>query len=213
LICLLAFSLKGNCQAQLMDTISYSLSKKPKFFMTLASFNTFIDGQYANIGGIRMGLNYNQRVRFGIGYFYLANNDIVTALHITDSVQDYTTSGQLYLKFVSLSAGYYFFNKYPWQCGLIPFQIGFGRAKYGYISRPERIKTYTKTETLILYQPEISFQYNVFRWIGAGMSTGYRFILYRSEKATKNLNAITFSIDVRLSLDEIYKIFFEQGRD
>lgn len=197
-------------KAQLADTIVYSLQQKPKFFFMLASFNTFIDKQFANIGGVRMGLNYNQRVRFGVGFFNLTNNAVVTPLNIKENELNYVTNGQLYFSFVSISAEYFFFNKYPWQCTFTPFQMGFGRAKYGYISRPDRIKAYTPSETIILYQPEISAQYSVFKWLGAGVSTGYRFTLLRSRKTTQDLNASTFAIDIRIFLDQVYKLLVKK---
>jgi hypothetical protein len=193
--------------AQVLDTIKYSLQQKPKFFITLASFNTFIDQQYANIGGVRTGLSYNQRIRFGIGIFNLTNNAVVTPITIKGE-PDYITNGQLYLTFSSLSAEYYFFSRYPWQCTVTPFNIGLGAAKYEYVQRPENKKTFTPSEFVILYQPEVSAQYNIFRWLGVGVTTGYRFSLLRSRKQTQNLNAPTFAVDVRLFVDEIYKALF-----
>ena len=199
--------------AQVADTINYSLRQKPKFFITLASFNTFIDGQYANIGGVRTGLNYNQRIRFGVGFFNLTNNAVVTSINIKENDLNYYTSGQLYFHFISISTEYFFYNKYPWQCAVMPLHLGFGRAKYGYINRPERKKSYTKSESILLYQPEVSAQYSVFEWLGVGVSTGYRFTLLRSRKEVKDLNAPTFSFDIRLFLDEIYKLLFIKEKD
>ncbi len=200
-------------KGQLSDTIDYSLKQKPKFFITLASFNTFIDGQYANIGGVRLGLNYNQRIRFGFGFFNLTNNAVVTSINIKENDLDYYTNGQLYFHFVSVSTEYFFYNKYPWQCAVMPLHLGFGVAKYGYINRPGRIKSYTKSESVVLYQPEVSAQYSVFQWLGAGVSTGYRFTLIRSRKEVKDLNALTFSFDIRLFLDEIYKLLFIKEKE
>jgi hypothetical protein len=205
--------LKVPVEAQVADTINYSLKQKPKFFITLASFNTFIDGQYANIGGVRTGLNYNQRIRFGVGFFNLTNNAVVTSINIKENDLDYYTNGQLYFHFVSVSTEYFFYNKYPWQCAVMPFHLGFGGAKYGYINRPDRIKSYTKSESVVLYQPEVSAQYSVFQWLGAGVSTGYRFTLIRSRKEVKDLNAATFSFDIRLFLDEIYKLLFIKEKE
>src|SRR5262245_32769060 len=86
--------LSVSVKSQVLDTIKASLQKKPRFFITLASFNTIIDRQYANIGGLRMGLNYNQRIRFGIGFFNLANNAVVTPIDISENGNNYTTNGQ-----------------------------------------------------------------------------------------------------------------------
>ncbi len=207
IIILVIFSVRP-VNAQLADTIKYSLQQKPKYFATLASFNTFIDHQYANIFRIKMGLSYNQRLRFGIGYSNLANNSVITSIHINENNLDYSTNGKLNFAFFSLSAEYFFFNDYPWQCTITPFQIGFGEADYEYINRPNRIRTHTATETIILYQPEIAVQYSIFTWLGAGVTTGYRITLFRSRKIVQHLDAPTFAVDLRLFLDEIYKILF-----
>jgi hypothetical protein len=209
LYCLLT-SISLSAKGQLTDTIEYSLKQKPKFFITLASFNTFIDHQYANISRIKMGLSYNQRIRFGIGFSSLSNNAVVSPLHIIDDTLAYDTKGKLNFAFVSLAAEYYFYNDYPWQCIVIPFQLGLGGANYEYVTRPDHVPGRTPSEIVILYQPEVSAQYNIFTWLGVGVTTGYRFTLYRSKKLTQNLSAPTFAIDLRLFVDEIYKIIFEK---
>jgi hypothetical protein len=195
---------------QLADTISYSLHQKPKFFMTVASFNTFIDHDYANIFRLKLGLTYNQRVRIGIGYSVLANNDVVSPLHITENNLDYTTNGRLNFYFFSIAGEYYFYNNYPWQCTFTPMQLGFGGAYYEYVNRPDHELVRTPTEAIILYQPEVSAQYNIFKWFGVGVTTGYRFTLYREYKQTQQLNAPTFAVDLRLFVDEIYKILLKK---
>ena len=153
----------GNiANAQLADTIKYSLQQKPKYFATLASFNTFIDHQYANIFRIKMGLSYNQRLRFGIGYSNLANNDVGTdSIHLIGDNYDYYTNGTLNFSFVSLSAEYFFYNDYPWQFTLTPFQIGYGGANYEYYNYSRQL-TYTATEKILLYQPVDKLQLHLF---------------------------------------------------
>ena len=200
----------GSSKAQLTDTIKFSLLQKPKFFITVASFNTIIDHEHANIFRIKSGLIYNQRIRFGIGYSNLANNSVVTSINIKENNLDYYTNGELNFSFFSLSAEYFFYNDYPWQFTVTPFQIGLGSAKYRYINRPERVSTFTPSETIILYQPEISAQYNIFQWIGLGVTTGYRFTPYRSKKLTQKLDAPLIALDIKLFLDEVYKILFKK---
>jgi hypothetical protein len=202
--------LSSSVTAQLTDTITYSLRQKPRFFITLASFNTFIDHQYANISGLRLGLNYNQRIRFGVGFFSLANNAVISNINVNDGDSSYYADANLNFGFVSFSAEYFFFNQYPWQCTITPFQLGIGGAKYEYVKEPQHIGTSTKKETIILYQPEISAQYSIFQWLGVGVTTGYRYTLLRSKKATQHLNAPTFAVDVRLFIDEIYKALFSK---
>lgn len=193
-----------------MDTINYSLKQKPKFFIMLASFNTFIDHQFASISGLRMGVTYNHRIRFGIGFHNLANNSVVSTIKIKENNSEYETDGRLNLGFVSFAAEYFFYNHYPWQCTFTPFNIGIGGANYEYISQAESVLKKTSTETVVIYQPEISAQYNVFKWFGVGVTTGYRMTFYRSQEQTKSLSAPTFAVDFRLFIDEIYKSIFQK---
>jgi len=198
--------------AQLVDTLKYSLQQKPRFFITLASFNTFIDHQYANIGGVRLGLAFNQRIRFGLGFFNLANNAVVSRISIPENDQEYITNGHLYFNFVSVSGEYFFFSEYPWQCTFTPFHLGYGRGKYEYVDRLTQKRIIGPSEGIILYQPELSAQYSIFRWLGVGITSGYRFTLYRSKKLTQELDAPTFAVDIRLFLDEVYKILFLEDK-
>ncbi len=198
-------------KARLSDTISYSLHQKPKFFLTLASFNTFIDGQFANITRVKFGLNYNQRVRLGISISDLARNDVVTPINVNENEYEYTTNGRLLFSNVGISAEYFFYNDYPWQFGVAPLNIGFGKARYEYYSRLYETGKSTPSELVISYQPEISAQYSIFKWIGVGATTGYRFTLYRSREATQHLNAPLFAVDIRLFVDEVYQALFESG--
>ena len=191
--------------AQLVDTIKYSLHQKPKIFITLASFNTYIDRQYANIFRLKMGLSYNQRIRLGIGYSNLANNAVVSIIHVTENNYEYNTNGRLNFSFVSLSAEYFFYTSYPWQFTITPLHFGAGGANYEYINRTEHTNTFTPTETIILYQPEISAQFSIFSWLGVGATTGYRVTLYRSGKSIQHLDAPLFAVDIRLFLEDLYK--------
>lgn len=194
--------------AQLIDTINSSLKQKPKFFITLASFGTFIDGDFANFNGIRTGLNFNQRVKFGVGYFALANRAVVSEVSVSEVPNaSYITNGELRIHFFTLSAEYLFYkNESPWQFNITPFQLGIGKSGYDYISRTTRTKAPTDREVILLYQPEISAQYTLMKWLGVGLTTGYRITLLRSDKLTQHLNAPTFAIDVRIFVDELVKM-------
>jgi hypothetical protein len=207
---LLFFSIHS--RAQFRDTVVYSLHQKPKFFLTLASFNTFIDGDFASFSGIRTGLSYNKRVRFGIGYFALANNAVITPIEIKGNPV-YTTNGELHLRYFCVYSEYLIYQKYPWEVSAVPFQLGFGWAHYEYIQRDPRIRTGTPTEFILLYQPEIGFQYSIVKWLSGGITAGFRFNLYRSLEQSKNLSAPTFALDIRISVDELLKMLFAGSND
>ena len=87
----------SNADGKVIDTIGYSLRQKPKLFVGLASHNTFIDNQYASVFGVRAGLNYNQRIRFGLGYFDLTNNSVISDITFSENELQYTTAAELYM--------------------------------------------------------------------------------------------------------------------
>ena len=207
LVVLTFIGVKAN--GQYLDTIKYSLKQKPKLFVSLASHNTFIDNQYAGIFGVRAGLNYNQRIRFGIGYFDLNNNSVVSEIRFKENDLEYTTAAQLYMHYYSLSAEYYFFVKYPWQFTVTPFNVAYGRAKYEYVQRPQRKKVYGPSEDLIFYQPEASMTFNILKWLAVGTTAGYRFTVLRSREQTQHLDAVAFSLDVKFYVDELFKDIME----
>jgi len=197
-------SLKSICIGQFTEDIEKSLQAKPKFFLNLASYNTFIDGDFASFDGIKTGVTFDKKVRFGIGYFALANNGVVTTIEVDEENYTFLTNGQLELYYFNLSAEYIFYHEFPWQFSVIPFNLALGSAHYEYISRNLSKRVNGPSEFIILYQPEITAQYNVLKWFGFGVSTGYRSTLLRSKEQTRKLPGFNFSVDFRLSLDELY---------
>lgn len=213
LVISICFFIQSTAFGQLTDTIKYSLKQKPKFFFTLSTFNTSIDGQFANISIVKVGLGFNQRLRFGIGYSTLANNAVTSDLHITENGQNYTTNGNLNFGYGTFSVEYFFYRSYPWEFSVTPLNFGIGSARYNYVNRPERLNVFTPSETIVLFQPEIGAQYNIFKWLGVGVVAGYRSTLYRSKQKTANLSAPVFAIELRLFLDEVYELLFKKEKE
>lgn len=199
------------CNAQVMDTIRYSLDQRPKFFLNFVPFSSFIKQDIATFSGIRAGLNFNRRIKFGIGYFTLINSSVVSPVLIEDDGPAYSTSGELNFHFFSINAEYIFYNKYPWQLSFIPFQIGLGRASYDYIRRSEDNRVSTDPESVFIYYPDFSAQYNILNWLGGGASVGYRFTATGSQNIQEDLNSPTFSLTLKVFIDELYKMAFPHG--
>jgi hypothetical protein len=196
-------------QAQWKDTVAYSLKQKPKLFFSLTTFNSVVSSEFVAFSGIRGGLNYNKRVKFGIGLYGL-NSQVVSSIRI-EGDSGYDTNAELKLGFLSLSAEYVFFNQYPWQISFVPFQIALGEGHYEYISEPDTIRTNTKKQSVVLYEPAFMGQFSIFRWIGLGASAGYRFRIYSDKELKEDLSAPTFSFGLRLFVDELYKMAFPNG--
>ncbi|REK50988.1 MAG: hypothetical protein DWQ48_02535 [Bacteroidetes bacterium] len=201
----------GRSKAQLIDTISYSMQQKPRFFLNLVTFNSYISGDFANFTGLRFGASFNKRVRIGMGVFGLAQNTVVSSIQVDDGGNIYNTNANLNFKFLSWSAEYVYYNEYPWQFSVIPFQLGLGSVNYEYIRRSDRQRIRTENEGVMLYHPDLTGQYNIFKWLGLGASLGYRVTLFSSDNVSDNFNSPTFSLNLKLFMDEVYNAFFPHG--
>ena len=192
-----------------MDTVQYSLKQKPKIFFNLTTFNSTVSGEFVAFSGIRVGLNYNKRVKFGLGLYGL-NTQVVSSIRV-EGDSSYDTNAELKLAFFALSAEYVFFHRYPWQFSFVPFQIALGEGHYEYVKEPDKIRTETTKQSIVLYEPSVMGQYSIFRWIGLGASVGYRFRLYSDKELKEDLSSPTFSFGLRLFVDELYKMAFPNG--
>ncbi|HNP49176.1 MAG TPA: hypothetical protein PKK99_02020 [Bacteroidia bacterium] len=201
----------SDSHAQVLDTLYSSLEKKPKFFINILNYYGFISKDFANFSGLKFGLNYNKRVRFGFGVAALDAGSVVSSISIEEDSLAYTTNGELKFSFLSASAEYVFYHQYPWQFSIIPYNLAVGTAGYEYIRRSDHTRVSTPSETVITFQPELTGQFSIFRWIGLGASFGYRKTLYSSKNIRENFNSPTFSVGLKLFMDEIYKIAFPNG--
>lgn len=197
--------------AQVMDTINYSLKQRPGLFLNFVPFNSYISRDIANFTGIRAGLNFNKRIKFGIGYFGLTNSSVVSDVLIEDDGPSYITPGELNFHFFSITAEYIFYKSHPWQVSFIPVQFGVGRASYDYIRRSETARIKTSRETVLLLHPDFSAQYSVLNWLGIGATLGYRVSLNGSKNIQEDFNSPTFSLTLKVFMEELYKMAFPDG--
>ncbi|MCC7233000.1 MAG: hypothetical protein IT242_08665 [Bacteroidia bacterium] len=190
------------------DTVLYSFTQRPKFFLNLTSYNSYISGSFVNFTGLRLGLNYNRRVRFGIGFYSLDRNSYISRISVVDGKNSYTTNGELKFDFISVSTEYTYFIRYPWQFSILPLQLGVGQANYQYIRRSDTSRVNTPLETVIIYHPDLYAQFNIFKWLGLGATVGGRVTLYASQNVREDFNSYTYSLAVKVFLEELYHALF-----
>jgi len=198
---------KARAQDAWVDTLTESLSHPPKFYLTLTNFSSYISKEVAYFTSLRMGFSFNKRVRFSVGLYSL-NSHVVSPIDVQTGNLEYQTNGELHLSFVTWSAEYVFYKNYPWQFSVVPFQLGLGRAHYDYIRKTDTVRTQTASEGVGIFQPEISAQFSIFKWVGLGSTIGYRQSLYSSKRIRQDFNSPVFSFGVRLFLDEIWLALF-----
>jgi hypothetical protein len=196
-----------------MDTIKLSLKKKPSIYGKFGTRSSFVDNYRTEILGISLGLNYNDRIRFTMGYHTLYssaaffNNNIYffnSALNVVDSSQ-----AKLHLNYGSLQAEYVYYNINKWRF-TIPILLGFGKIFYQYngISGKERINN----RFAFTYEPAVSVEYKLLWWLGLSADVGFRFVLTNYKYFNEKINSPTYAFKAFVYYGEIYKRFFSKNK-
>ena len=198
-------------KAQLLDTIATSLHSKPKFFFQIDAYNSFVSKESANTFGFKAGLEFNKRIRIGVGYYSLTSNIVKQKIIPGVLIQDTIVDAQLDMNFIPVSLEYIFYNKEPWQIS-IPLNIGAGKSYFWYYKKNtngERGKVDEKTVALLTLSVEA--QYKIIKWFGVGGGLGFRVMLKDISNINENFNSVIYNVGLRIFVDEIFKSIFRKG--
>ncbi len=193
-----------------LDTIKYCLTQKPHLFLKFDNRNSFIENSRAKIFGVVMGINYGNRLYFGIGYNQLypptTNFDekfyFVNHYGKKDSVIE-----KLKLFYISVEAEYVFYQTKDWQLSM-PLQIGIGDTYYKYTM--EGVKTRADEKLSFVYEPAVSIEYKPFKWAGVGADLGYRFMIAQNRKLNQKFTSPIYAFKILIYYSEIYNYFFRK---
>lgn len=188
--------------AQLFDTIAESFNHKPKLVFKFDTRNSFITAQKAKIFGIKLGLNYNETVKLGIGFNSLLT-DIYTDVQMKYGANEIDTVARLSFFYVSPYFEYVFYRNKKWEHS-IPIQIGFGSSGYKYRNRAGTLIK-ENYEPVVLYEPSMTTQYKFLSWAGIGLGLGYRVMLLKNRDTNVNFNSPIYVLKLNLFPGNLYK--------
>lgn len=210
--CIFFISSLLSANAQILDTIRASFHTKPKFFFQIGTYNSFVSNEPANTFGFKGGLEFNRRIRIGIG-FYNLTSDIVKEKTITD-VFDYdsTLNAQLEMYFIPVSFEYIFYHRNPWQLS-VPLNIGAGKSYFWYYLNKEGDRGRVDEKSAALMTVSLEAQYKIFKWFGVGAGLGYRIMLKDNSNIDENFNSVIYNLGIRIFVDEIYRSVFKKKPD
>ena len=192
--------------AQLFDTIVASFNHKPKLVFKFDTRNSFITSQKAKIFGIKLGLNYNETVKLGIGFNSLLT-DIYADKQIKYGTNEIdTVKARLHFFYVSPYFEYVFYRNKKWEHS-IPIQIGFGNSGYKYRNRAG-ILIKENYQPVILYEPSMTTQYKFLSWAAIGLGLGYRVMVLKNRDTDVNFNSPIYVLKLNLFPGNLYKAIF-----
>jgi hypothetical protein len=191
-------------QAQLLDSIKGHLqNKKPKFSIKFDNRNSFVSSTNARIIGIKIGWEYNELVKLGIGYNFLVSNIRKEKIIVGQNSEFDTVVSLLKFEYLSPYFEYVFFKTKRWEHS-IPVQIGIGNIRYEHRDDKGRIR-YENYKPIILYEPAMTTQFKVFPWFGLAAGVGYRLAYYNKRGQTENFTSPIYLFRVKIFLGEMYR--------
>ena len=189
-------SLSSNAFSQKFEReIKEALKVKPKFEFRLDSRSSFINQTGVRVFGVKAGLQFDEKLSFGLGYNFLNSS-------IKRSVPSNGISYRSELKFRVLSPyiEYVFYRDERWELS-IPVQIGFGFSFFDNIQNegPSRLNR----EFVVSYEPAITFQYRIFSYFGLGAGVGYRLMLKPNSKIDEQFTSPVYLFKVKVYFQDI----------
>ena len=208
LLLLILFETKS--QAQLFDTLRQLFKNKSTIDLRLESRNSFITNNAALVSGIRIGVDFNRKLRFGGGASWLdseikENNFILNENNVLVNVPKYFK-----FTYICYYADFVFYKTQRWQLS-VPIQLGTGMSWFQDNTTYDLGGPETKY-FLLLYEPGITIQFKIFKWFGLGADVGYRFTLKNNNYVGEKLNSPTYSFRISFWPEQLFFELFPKSK-
>ncbi len=194
---MLSFSAKS----QFLDSIQHFIKTKPNIDARLESRFSFIKLGKAKVSGVRLGVTFKKKLKIGLGYSWL-NDDVYDPITLLNNFGvTYTEKNYLKFGYGCVYTDFVFHKTKRWQLS-VPLQGGIGA--YWQKHKGDGIVVVTKKRLLLLYEPGISVQFKVFKWLGLGSDIGYRFTMRNTKYISQKLNSPTYAFKLLIWFDQLF---------
>lgn len=209
LSCVILTCYTFGAKAQLFDTIRADLKTKPVFHYKLDSRSAFIGNRNANVWGIKIGIGYNKRIRFGIGYNYLKSR-LPAKINLISPLTGVQIQTRLRMRYLSFYTEYVYYKKNKWELS-VPVQLGIGSTKYVAFVDPESYFQ-SASHLLILYEPCLSVNYRIVPFVALGTEMGLRLAIVKSNKINEQLTAPIYVFKVLIYWADMINYFWPNNK-
>ena len=205
--------------AQVSDSVivshADSLRSKVKYAINWDSRSSFVENKRVNIWGVNMGISVGKkRNQITVGYYWMALNSYLRLFDLRKKATkrvnlDYYTRTDLY--FFNLLYRKNFINNKRWRISM-PVEIGIGTVKNQEMSLLNEIQIWKRKDYFIPIQAGLYVGWKATRWVGLGVSGGYRYALVQ-RNLEDNYNGLYFSAGVGLQpalLNDTYRWLFKR---
>lgn len=208
-------------KAQYLDTLHEVFRHKSSIDARLESRYSFINNELSSVTGVRLGVAFQRKLRIGGGISWLKTDHRINFHPLKTSGEKDTVNRFLKFGYLCFYVDFVFYKTKRWQLS-VPIQAGFGYLWF------QRYRSYdflgtSKKYMLALYEPGITAQFKMFKWLGLGSDVAYRFSLKSNEKIRKNMDGPgskynplpwtpTYSFKILIWFDQLYYALFPESK-
>ncbi len=196
-------------RAQYLDSLGDVVRGKANIDLRLESRWSFVNNEVITISGVRIGAAFEKKLRLGGGFSWLKTPYSQTELTVNEHGQAILKTTYFKLSYLAAYADVVFYKSRRWQLS-VPLQIGAGFTWYQDVPQYQLNKKNSK-QFLFLYEPGITVQFKLTRWLGIGSDVAYRFTLKNNKKISEQLSSPTYSFKIMFWLDQLYFMVFPES--
>ena len=181
----------------LSDSLRHVFKQKKSPSFKFDTRNSFITGSTAKVYGIKAGVSFGNRFSTGIGYNFIGK-ELTEPLELT---KNNFVEAEIRMNYIAPFVEYSFYRKGPWEVS-VPLQIGAGKSFLRYTVEDK--KYVVNRNTVVLYEPGMTFEYKILKLIGVGAGFGYRIMLKNNRQIEQQFTSPVYALRLRLIFDELY---------
>ena len=192
-----------SAQNDFISDIRLSLNENPTLDFRIDSRHSFITARVARIVGIKVGANFDHRVKIGLGYNMLWN-DISQNRIISNSRDEVeTVNANFHLSYISPYFEYSFYTQERWDISILAL-LGIGRSHFSYTDQFGK-EYKTDPSTFVLWEPYMTAEYKLWKYFGVGAGVGYSLAFSQNAFTRRNLTSPIYVFKFKLYFNELFK--------
>jgi hypothetical protein len=199
-----------NTDAQFLDSLNLIFKSKSGIDARFESRFSVYKTNLIEISGVRLGIAYKRRLRMGGGVSWLKTNLQTSTLVRNFNGEMEESIRYLKLAYLCYYIDFVFHRTKRWQLS-VPIQVGAGASWFQKETKYD-INNKDPKHFLLLYEPGITIQFKIFKWLGAGGDIAQRFVLRNYKKTSDKLFSPTFSVKALFWPDQLFYQLFPEHK-
>ncbi len=195
--------------AQFLDSIKTSFKKKPGIDFNLETRNSFLLNDTVKFRGLKAGVRFGKNIKFGISFNWLKSSLYNRVSYFYNSSED-TTKGYFKMAYFAIYTKIVYYKTKRWEYST-PLQIGYG-SSWLQENKKLSFKYQRFKKPMIIYEPTVSVQFKLLKWLGIAGNIGYRFVWHKDEKILNHLNGPIYVLNINLMIEQLFFEIFPDNQ-